>query len=132
MKTVLTRFRDILDKYGLLPKFTEDQIFLMVVALGIIYFIDPSAKTEIYETLRYSEKATLIVGAGLLLTLYTAFFTRFKTETQKHYILWFALIINLVVGVTVLSVIKEQGLSFIWYIFPILNIASFFLVLFFV
>ncbi len=131
MTNVLTKLRDILDRYGFLPKFTEDQIFLMVVALGVIYFIDPSSQAEIFDTLYNSEKATLIAGAGLLLTIYTAFFTRFKTETQKHYILWFALIINLVVGVTALSVISEKSLSLIWYIFPLLNIISFFLVVLF-
>lgn len=131
MKNSLRRFRDLLDKYSLLPNFTEDTIFLMVIALGIIYFVDPSAQVEIYDTLRYSEKATLIAGAGAVFTIYTAFFTHFKTETQKHYMLWFALIVNLVVGITTINHLNEQGVAQLWYIFPALNIATFFLVLVF-
>lgn len=131
MRKALKPLRDLLDRYNLLPTYTEDTIFLMLIALGVIYFVDPSAQQEIYETLRNSEKATLIVAAGAIFTVYTAFFTRFKTETQKHYMLWFAMIINLVVGVTVIEAITDQGLSLIWYVFPALNIVSFFLVILF-
>ncbi len=131
MRRTLKSFRDFLDRFSLLPSFTEDTIFLMLIALGVIYFVDPSAQQEIYETLRYSEKATLIVVAGALFTLYTAFFTLFKTETQKHYMLWFAIIINLVVGVTVIETLNGQGLGPIWYIFPALNVGSFFLIILF-
>jgi hypothetical protein len=131
MRKILKPLRDFLDRKSLLPKFSEDTIFLMLIALGVIYFVDPSAQQEIYADLRYSEKAMLIVIVGALFTVYTAFFTRYKTETQKHYMLWFAMIINLVVGVTVIESLSEQGLGPAWYIFPVLNIASFFLVLVF-
>ena len=129
MKNPLRKVRDTLDKYSLLPTFSEDTIFLMVVALGVIYFVDTSAQKEIYETLRSSEKMMLIAGAGVLFTLYTTFFTRFKTETQKHYMLWFALIINLVVGVTAFSSLAERDISLFWYLLPALNIATFFIVI---
>lgn len=131
MRNILKPFRDFLDRYKLLPIYTEDTTFLMLVALVVIYFVDPSAQQEIFDTLRNSEKATLIVGAGAIFTVYTAFFTRFKTETQKHYMLWFAMIINLVVGITVIEAIQAQGLGPIWYIFPSLNFVSFFLVILF-
>jgi hypothetical protein len=126
MKKVLNKLYKVLDKHDLLPTFTEDTIFLTLISLVVIYFIYPSSQKEIFNVIIYSEKAMLMVIIGFTLTLYTAFFTYFKTEAQKHYMIWFALIINLAVGITALISMNKQATLFVWYIFPILNIAIFF------
>jgi hypothetical protein len=130
-RRILTPCRNFLDKYHLLPAFNEDVIFLMLLSLGIVYIIYPEARAEIFNTLTSSSKVLFITVLGAFFTLYTAFFTLFKTEVQKHYMIWFALIINFVIGITTLTALENQGAGWIWYIFPLLNCAIFFLIILF-
>lgn len=132
IKVKLRALRNWLDKYKILPSFDEDTVFLMIVSLIIIYFfVDASVKYEIMTILAWSKKAILIVIAGIAFTIYTTFLKRFRTETQKHYMLWFALIINVVIGITAFLDIKVQNTSPLFFIFPALNIATFFMILIF-
>lgn len=128
MKKLLKKFRDLLDKYNLLPTFSEDAVFLIAVSILSVCYINPEAFQELSDLLSNSTKALVIVLAGLGFTFYTAFFTRFKTETQKHYMLWFALIINFIIGVTSFSILKPDDAWF-HYIFPVINIAAFIVVI---
>jgi hypothetical protein len=128
MKKLLKKLRDLLDRYNLLPIFSEDAVFLIAVSILSVCYINPEAFQELSDLLRNSTKALVIVLAGLGFTFYTAFFTRFKTETQKHYMLWFALIINFIIGVTSFSILKPDDAWF-HYIFPVINIAAFIVVI---
>jgi len=116
--------RDFLVTRNLLPTFTEETIFLTLIALGLIYYNNPTTQTEIVAILEHVQKVAAIAVIGALFTLYTAFFTQFKTETQKHYMIMFALIINGAVGITVLQTISQEHSNPLWYIFPILNLIS--------
>ena len=131
MKKMLRAVRDKLDRYNFLPVFTEDSIFLMVVALGMVYVVDPSAQTVLLGILLYSKKLTVMVALGIIFTLYTAFFTRFKTETQKHYMIWFAIIVNVVVGIAAFNSLAAAGSPRLLYLFPALNVFTFIVVVIF-
>lgn len=128
MKKLLKKFRDLLDRFNLLPTFSEDAVFLIAVSILSVCYINPVAFQELSDLLSNSTKALVIVLAGLGFTFYSAFFTRFKTETQKHYMLWFALIINFIIGVTSFSILKPDDTWF-HYIFPVINVAAFVIVL---
>lgn len=128
MKKLLKKLRDLLDRYNLLPTFSEDAVFLIAISILSVCYINPEAFQELSDLLSNSTKALVIVLAGLGFTFYTAFFTRFKTETQKHYMLWFALIINFIIGVTSFSILKPDD-GWFHYIFPVINIAAFIVVI---
>ena len=124
MKNLLRKFRDLLDKFNLLPTFSADAVFLLAVSMLAICFINNSAFQQLSDILSNSTKALLIVVVGLGFTFYTAFFARFKTETQKHYMLWFALIVNFIIGLTSFGSLRPDE-AWLHYIFPILNTAAF-------
>lgn len=130
MKNLLKKFRDLLDKFNLIPTFSADAVFLLAVSILIICYINNAAFQQLSDVLSNSTKALLIVVVGLGFTFYTAFFARFKTETQKHYMLWFALIVNFIIGLTSFSSLKPDEAWF-HYIFPILNAGAFGVVILF-
>lgn len=117
MKKFLKRLHDFLEKKKMLPSYDEDAIFLLALAVIVISAIDVDARVFIQENIfGRANKLSLLIPLGIFFSIYTAFFVKFKTITQKHYMFWFAISMNMVSVIAYLSLTDVQKLPFYAYI----------------
>ncbi|MBI2577892.1 MAG: hypothetical protein HYV77_03570 [Candidatus Wildermuthbacteria bacterium] len=115
--------RKILDKLHLIPSYTEASLFLMGVSFLALFALNMAMREEILSLLQTNAKFIFIIVAGLGFSLYGIFLS-WKTEQQKHWMLWFAIAINFIAAWSSgMYVLQNKGMNF-FAIFPLINIAS--------
>ena len=122
MKNFLLKYKNFLEKHRLLPSFSDDTIFFVIVALVVTSIVD----TKIQQTaLQYQDVLTLVKNIfylGIAATLYTTLFTYFRKQKHKWRMFLFMVTVNiLIASITINSMIIGQ-VNFVYIVFPILNI----------
>lgn len=112
----------LLEKARLVPNFDEDTVFLLTIAVVAVVLIDSDARAFAEAVRSHSSKVTLIVLLGMAFSVYTAFFSSFKNEIQKFYMLWFAISINFLCAIAGIIFLTDSSASMWLYIFPYLNV----------
>lgn len=131
MKQSLVRFRSVLERYRILPSYGEDTIFLLAVTVLVVLLIDADARSFAEQIKAQSSKVVLIMLLGISFAFYTTFFSYFKTETQKFYMFWFAVLVNFLSAFATVSFLNGSSASPFYYTGPAINIAVFALMVMF-
>lgn len=131
MRQLLLRVRGTLEKYRFLPSYGEDTVFLLAVAVLVVLLLNADARSFAEQIGVRQPKVALIMLLGIGFAFYTAFFSYFKNETQKFYMFWFAVLINVLSAVASISLLDSAAVSPLYYIAPAINIATFLLMIVF-
>ena len=130
--------KNILIKMGIIPRYSEVSLFLMSLTFLLLFFTNSIIGKEIYSFLiGHNNDPTdliasiffvIIIFLGAILSIYNGFVKRKKEDIEKYCMLFFAVIINSVIGIIAASYIIMHSEGYL-IIFPILNIVESFLTL---
>ncbi|MEK6943172.1 MAG: hypothetical protein AABX00_03870 [Nanoarchaeota archaeon] len=116
--------KDILLKFGLIPHYEEDTLFLMSIAAIILFLISFDLRSDFFYFFTGSAAITIIsILIGIYVSIYNAFSNKKKPTGHKFFMLFFAVIINSYIGFKSGTYILSKS-SDLWIIFPILNILN--------
>ena len=132
VKLIIKNLKNKLLKYGIIPVYTEDALFLMSLAFIILFSSDKLMRHEILNFI-FDGFRPLIFGllglGGIIFYIYCGFSLKKKIDSHKFFMLSFAVFINSGAGISAGTYLLKHTRGF-WLIFPILNIFNAFLLLF--
>ncbi|OGI77106.1 hypothetical protein A3C57_02805 [Candidatus Nomurabacteria bacterium RIFCSPHIGHO2_02_FULL_33_12] len=137
MKEILIKIKKYLEKINLLPNYSEESIFFIVISIIVLFIVDDLFKQDLINFFFNldggvnSLKIKFIIIGGVLFTLYTTFFSYFKTEYQKNIMFWFVLIVNILTNVSLLTNNDYKEYSNILHFSVIVSISISFLMILF-
>ena len=128
MDNQLVQEKQFLKRYNLLPSFDEVSIFLMTLAVILVFLTQPTMQDLLIQKVVISVdgKAALMLVlyvCGMIFAIYHAFSLKTKSSTAKFLMLWFAILTNIFIGLY-LSITSYHELHGFMKILPILNIAD--------
>jgi len=122
MNGIVDSAKKFLERNRLMPSYAEDTVFLMALSLVTVLSIDQSARDFAVEVFGHWHYGSIVVVLGATFGIYTALFTYFKTEQQKYYMFWFAVLVNGFAALAVIGVVLHASLPFWYYAAPCFNI----------
>lgn len=126
MDNQLSQAKQFLKKYNLLPSFDEVSIFLMSLAVILVFLTQPAMQDVLIQNVLTSVdgKAALMLVlyvCGIIFAIYHAFSLKTKSGTAKFLMLWFTILTNIFIGLY-LGITGYRELHGFIKILPILNI----------
>ena len=122
MYPFLKKYKNFLEKHGLLPSFSDESIFFVVVSLVVISIVNPEIRQAALQYQNVLITIKNIVYLGVIATIYTTLFTHFRKQKHKWRMFLFMVTVNILVAAfTINSVLQGQG-NTIFLVFPALNI----------
>ncbi len=115
MKKYLLKIKNYLENKNLLPNYSEETILFITLSVIFIFIIDSVFRKSFIDFFINTEggfngiKVKLVIIGGFLFTLYTTFFSYFKTEYQKNIMFSSVLFVNIVVNFSLLSNLNNNG-----------------------
>ncbi|MBP6884714.1 MAG: hypothetical protein KBC17_02725 [Candidatus Pacebacteria bacterium] len=122
MQSIFTKYKNFLEKYKLLPSFSDESVFFVLLSIGVIYIVSPDLRDVLLTHQDVFVRLKSILVAGIAVTLYTTLFSHFRKHSHKWRMLLLMVTINILVAIfTINGVLAGPG-NFVSLIFPALNI----------
>lgn len=127
VQCVLLRMKRVLQRFGMIPTYTETALFLTSIAVVVLLVVSEDMRHALVRFLVTGKSLNHIfvvgmVAVGLVLAICHASITRNKTSTEKFFLLIFALAIDVLAGWNAgLYTLTHSAPGFLM-LFPIWNI----------
>jgi hypothetical protein len=123
IQKALGSYKHFLEKHKLLPTFSDETVFFVVVALVVTIVMDQGIRDAIFEYQELISGMKDIIYVGVIITIYTTLFSDFRTQYHKWRMFAFLMLVYLFISAFTVHSILTGSSSIAYIIFPILNIA---------